>query len=266
MQLPRELETAGYRLLSLPETLSTNDDAAHAAREGDPGRLWIVAQAQRQGRGRQGRAWSSPPGNLYTSLLLIEPCKPARAPQLGFLAGLALHEAISRVTGLAAPRLALKWPNDLLVEGAKVAGILLEAQSAPAFSVVIGFGVNVAFHPSDTPYRSAALTDFAPGASAPALFGALANAFARRLGTWQNALRDDEPDAFRPVLDEWLSCAAGLGSVIRLRLPTGEREGRFAGLDPTGRLQLQTCAGLELIDAGDLYFPALQTDAALAAR
>ena len=266
MQLPSELETAGYRLLSLPETLSTNDDAARAAREGDPGRLWIVAGAQRQGRGRQGRVWSSPPGNFYASLLLVEPCEPARAPQLGFLAGLALHEAVSRLTGLAAPRLALKWPNDLLLDSAKVAGILLEAQSAPALSAVVGFGVNVAFHPPDTPYRSAALKEFAPAVSAATLFGELARTFARRFEAWQSALKRGTADAFRPVLDEWLACAAGLGSPIRIRLPAGERDGLFAGLDPAGRLQLQTATGLELIDAGDLYFPTLQKDAASAAR
>ena len=101
-------------------TQSTNDDAARCgAATAIAGRLWIVAGEQRAGRGRHGRPWVSPRGNLYASLLLVDPCEPAVAPQLGFVAGLALHEAVAAETGLAAPRLALKWPNDLLLDGAK---------------------------------------------------------------------------------------------------------------------------------------------------
>jgi BirA family biotin operon repressor/biotin-[acetyl-CoA-carboxylase] ligase len=121
-----EAEIAGYRLQSVDATESTNDDAFRAAAAGDPGRLWIVAREQVAGRGRHGRQWSSPPGNLYASLLLVDPCEVAVAPQLGFVAGLALHQAVEAVTGVGAPRLALKWPNDLLLDRAKVAGLLLE--------------------------------------------------------------------------------------------------------------------------------------------
>ena len=98
MRLGLEAEAQGFRLLTLEVTGSTNEDALSAAREGDPGGLWIVAAEQRAGRGRHGRAWSSPAGNLHASLLLVEPCEPAAAPQLGFVAGLALHEAVEAVT------------------------------------------------------------------------------------------------------------------------------------------------------------------------
>ena len=262
--LPPGLDAAGYRLLALEATGSTNDDAARAARDGDSGRLWIVAGSQEAGRGRHGRHWLSPAGNLYASLLLVDPCPPALAPQLGFIAGLALHEAVERATGLAAPRLALKWPNDLLLEGAKVAGILLEAESRQGFTVVIGFGVNIARRPEDTPYPSAALAQHAPAVSAATLFPELAKLFARRFESWQDGLqRGAEP--FAAIREQWLARAAGRGASISVRLPGCEKRGTFAGLDPSGRLELQTTRGLELIDAGDLYFPVPPRSAALSA-
>jgi hypothetical protein len=128
VRLSSEAEAAGYRLSVLDETDSTSNDALAAARAGDPGRHWFVARRQSAGRGRHGRQWASPLGNLYASLLLVEPCPPAVAPQLGFLAGIAAHDAVSRVTGIGAPRLALKWPNDLILDGGKLAGLLLEGQ------------------------------------------------------------------------------------------------------------------------------------------
>ena len=252
-----EIETAGFRLTALNATGSTNDDALAAARQGDPGHLWIIAREQRAGRGRQGRTWASPPGNLYASLLLIDPCEPSLAPQLGFVAGVALHEAVSDVAGLDAPRLALKWPNDLLLDRAKVAGLLLEAHhlsAIRAFAVVIGFGVNVATAPSGTPYPAAALRAVAPDLAVEDLLAALARRFANRFETWRSSALSDADQRFAVIRREWLRRTAGLGGPVTVRLPSGERSGRFAGLDPIGRLELQTASGLELIDAGDLYF------------
>ncbi len=239
MQLPPEIEANGTRLLSLDSTESTNDDALRAAREGEAGPLWVVAAQQRSGRGRHGRVWTSPPGNLYASVLLVDPCEPALAPQLGFVAGLALHEAVEQVTGVGAPRLALKWPNDLLLDGAKISGLLLEGHRVgPRLAIVVGFGVNVAAAPEGTPYPATTLQSIKPGTTREALFAALARTFAaiRRL---------------------WLERAKGVGSEVALRLPSGERRGVFEGLDRTGRLQLKTASGVELIDAGDLFFPNL---------
>jgi BirA family biotin operon repressor/biotin-[acetyl-CoA-carboxylase] ligase len=250
VRLHPEAEADGYRLLCLDQTQSTNDDAFRAAREGDPGRLWVVAVEQVKGRGRQARPWSSPPGNLYASLLLVEPGEPAVAPQLGFVAGLALHEAVQEATGLAAPLLALKWPNDLLLEGAKVAGLLLEGQQiGGAFAVVIGIGVNIVSSATGTPYPAAALQSVAPDVTRETLFLSLSRCFAHRLARWRQGR------GFAAIRAEWLARAAGLGSEVALRLPNGEKRGLFRGLDPHGRLQLQTAAGFELIDAGDLYFP-----------
>jgi BirA family transcriptional regulator, biotin operon repressor / biotin---[acetyl-CoA-carboxylase] ligase len=258
VRLAPEAHAAGYRLFACDATQSTNDDAAAAARDGDAGRLWIVAGEQRAGRGRHRRPWVSPRGNLYASLLLVEPCEPAVAPQLGFIAGLALHEAVAAETGLAPPRLALKWPNDLLLDGAKTAGLLLEGHRARGggFAVVIGFGVNVAAAPSDAAYPAKALSSAADVLSAEALFRALSRCMAERVEAWRDARAHDTGEAFRDVRAEWLARAAGLGETVTVRLPSGARSGSFQGLDEAGRLQLRTSAGAELIDAGDLFFPA----------
>lgn len=265
MRLDPATEAAGYRLLSLASTSSTNEDALRAAREGDPGRLWIVAAEQRQGRGRHGRSWSSPPGNLYASLLLIDPCEPAAAAQLGFVSGLALHEAVEALTSTGAPRLALKWPNDLLLDGAKVSGLLLEGHApnrGGGLAVVIGFGVNVATAPAGTPYPAASLQVLRPGLTRETLFPVLAASFARCLAAWQGTRHTHASDSFSAVRRLWLERAAGVGSEVTLRLPLGERRGIFAGLDRAGRLELKTASGVELIDAGDLYFPGLHATTA----
>jgi BirA family biotin operon repressor/biotin-[acetyl-CoA-carboxylase] ligase len=224
-----------------------------------------VAEEQRTGRGRHGRQWASPPGNLYATLLLAEPCEPRLSPQLGFVAGLALHETVEAATGIGFPRLTLKWPNDLLLDGAKVAGLLLEGHRiAPGgrLAVVIGFGLNVASAPSGTPYPTIALRSVAASIEVDAVFPVLAETFSRRFAAWSAAARRDAADAFAVIRQDWLGRAAGLGTQVTLRLPSGERTGSFVGLDATGRLQLNTASGVELIDAGDLYFPDLLQAAA----
>jgi BirA family biotin operon repressor/biotin-[acetyl-CoA-carboxylase] ligase len=256
VDLPPAIEAAGYRLTHVGETGSTNDDGSSAARAGDAGRHWFVADAQLSGRGRQGRAWTSPPGNLHASLLLIEPCDPAVAPQLGFVAGVALHNAVACATGLAPLRLALKWPNDLLADGAKVSGLLLEGHRigpTGTFAVVIGFGVNVASAPEDAPYPARALRDLAPSLTRDMLFAHLAATVAERLAAWQDARAHHPSDAFTPIRREWLARASGLGGPVTARLASGQRHGTFKGLDRFGRLELETASGLERIDAGDIY-------------
>lgn len=263
MKLSPEIETAGYRLLSLEATESTNDDALEAARAGDPGQLWVVSREQLAGRGRHGRQWTSPPGNLYASLLLLDPCDAATAPQLGFVAGLALHEAVEAVIGIGAPRLSLKWPNDLLLDGAKISGMLLEGHrvgTAGTLAIVIGIGVNVASAPTGTPYPATTLSIIRPGLTREEVFLALSASFARTFSAWRASARMNIADPFGPIRRLWLERAAGIGREVTLRLPSGEKKGIFEGLDRFGRLQLNGPSGLELIDAGDLYFPNLQHD------
>ena len=240
---------AGYRLIIRDEVASTMEEARRALDHGEPGKLWIVARSQNAGRGRHGRQWGSPAGNLYASLLLTDPCEPVLAPQLGFVAGLALHDAAAKLLGPAAAKLKLKWPNDLLLGGAKMSGLLLEGESrAGRLNVILGCGVNIASCPSDTPYPATYLKALAPEASVEALLTALSDAWAKRFAIWS------EPGGFGPIRAAWLERAAFLGETITIRLPEGPLQGRFAGLDPTGRLELEAETGRRLIDAGDLFF------------
>jgi len=246
---------AGYRLIVRDEVGSTMEEARRALDQGDSGRLWIVARSQNAGRGRHGRQWTSPPGNLYASLLLVAPCEPALAPQLGFVSGLALHDAAAKVTGLAPPRLALKWPNDLLIDGAKCSGLLLEGESrAGRFSVVIGLGINIASCAQGTPYPATFLQAHAPDVSIEDMLAALGEAWAARFATWQ------APGGFGPIRQAWLERAAFLGQTITIRPPGGAVTGVFCGIDPSGRLLLETEEGVRNFDAGDLFFGQVGTN------
>ncbi len=186
LRLPETALTQGYRLVVHDEIGSTNDEAVACARAGDPGKLWIVARAQTRGRGRQGRQWTSPPGNLYTSLLLLDAVPPPQAPELGFVVGIALARAL-RFLMAGDPRLRIKWPNDILFEGAKLAGILLESVRLAdgRLACVIGIGVNCRSHPEETLYPATDLSAAAGRDIAPeAVFELLAGAMARQLGVW----------------------------------------------------------------------------------
>lgn len=244
---------AGYRLATFDMIGSTNDEGLARARAGDPGRLWLVADGQSQGRGRSGRSWASLPGNLLASLLLRAPCPAAVSPQIGFVAGVALHQAVADVAGVGAGRLAIKWPNDLLLDGAKLAGILVEGTTVSGLAggteraVVVGFGVNLTAYPADTPYPA---TDFrAAGLQVgrPALFAALAETMAHRLAVWQ------EGRGFAAIRRDWLARAGGLGAPIVVRHPNGETRGVFRDLDPEGRLLLENEGAIIVIQAGDVF-------------
>ncbi|KPF72844.1 hypothetical protein IP69_03095 [Bosea sp. AAP35] len=240
---------AGYRLVVREEVGSTMEEARRALQQGEPGQLWIVARSQNAGRGRHGRQWTSPPGNLYASLLLVDPCEPVRAPQLGFVAGLALHDAAAKVTGLNDPRLGLKWPNDLLIDGAKCSGLLLEGESgAGRFAVVAGLGINIASCAQGTPYPASFLKAHAPQATIEAALAALSDAWAARFATWQSG------GGFAAIRQAWLERAAFLGQTITIRPAEGAVTGVFSGIDATGRLLLETAAGPRQFDAGDLFF------------
>ncbi len=244
----------GYRLEAFEVLGSTNDEAFVRARAGDPGGLWIVAAEQSQGRGRHGRAWTSRPGNFYGSLLLRAPCAAAVSPQLGFVAGVALHEAVQAITGLGRDRLALKWPNDLLLDGAKLAGILVEGSTlieTGELAIVIGFGVNLAHHPADTPYRATNCAEAGFGITPMQLLAALSRSAAAALARWNRG------QGFPGIRQEWLSRAGGVGEMIIVRRPEGDRRGLFRDLDAHGRLLLDSDGVLLAIQAGDVFLPGL---------
>lgn len=238
---------AGWRVARFARLASTNDEARRAALDGDSGRLWVIAEEQTHGRGRKGRFWSSPPGNLYASALVVDPCPPALAPQIGFVAGVALAQAVADLGGTG---FGLKWPNDLMWRGAKVAGLLAEGVTTRErrLASIVGVGVNCVSAPSGLDYPAASLADaFGRPVTADTLFVRLATRFHEALGVWAKG------KGFAAIRSLWLANAAGLGGTIRVSDPRGARDGEFAGLDETGRLLLRTPAGVETIEAADLY-------------
>lgn len=228
-------------------------EASRQLLAGRQGPLWIIADRQLQGRGRHGRNWASPDGNLHATLLLTTGIGSGVAPEIGFVAGLALYDAVSRLTGLASPRLALKWPNDVLIDRAKCAGLLLEGVSqGSTFALSIGFGVNVITAPDDMPYASTSLARHVPGLSRDELMLELANCFAARLSLWQEGRIDGT--GFASTRESWRQRSAFLGETVTLRLPGGPVTGQFEDIDASGRLVLLTGEGRRIIDAGDLFF------------
>lgn len=222
---------------TVAETGSTNDDVAALAREGAPEGLWLRAERQSGGRGRQGRTWLSPPGNLYASTIVrLRPGDPP-APTLALVAAVALQEVVAPEV----PAVRIKWPNDLIVDGAKLAGILLEREDE---AVVVGFGVNVAHHPEGLPSPATSLVRLVRHApNAAGLCGRLAEAFATRLGQWRR-------HGLTPIRSAWISAAHPIGTP----LATSQGEGAFDGLDESGALRLRQPDGQRrLIHAGDVF-------------
>jgi BirA family transcriptional regulator, biotin operon repressor / biotin---[acetyl-CoA-carboxylase] ligase len=248
MDLGPRARAAGFGHIHLPIVDSTNAEAFR--RRGD--RLWITGGAQTSGRGRRGRDWTSPPGNLYASLRLEDPAPSRRAAELCFVAALALSDAVAATAPRAGAQLALKWPNDVLIGGAKVAGILVEAvHEADRFAAAIGCGVNIAHHPEGLAYPVTHLAATDKPVDAALLFSALSDAIALRLDQWRAG------DGFIETRSDWLSRAAGLGRPVKVRLPDREIEGVFEALDEEGALILREAGGgRRPISAGEIFFAA----------
>jgi BirA family biotin operon repressor/biotin-[acetyl-CoA-carboxylase] ligase len=245
----------GYRRQAHDTLPSTNAHALDLARGGELGSLWVTAREQSAGRGRRGRAWTTGAGNLAASLLLVDPAPPALAATLSFVAAVALHKAAVDVAGPAtAERLALKWPNDLLLDGMKVAGILIEGEPLAdgRFAAVAGIGVNCIAHPLIA--NGLAATDFAERGLTVVvedLFAQLATRMAEELRRWDRGLGFGETRA------AWLARATGLGASVRATLADRTIEGRFETLDEGGRLViLRTDGRRETVTAGDVFLAA----------
>lgn len=238
----------GYRLQAFDRLGSTNDAAMARGRDGDPGKLWIVAREQTAGRGRMARQWSSPWGNFYASLLLVDPAPQSLSPQLGFVAGVALADAVNELLPREA-RALLKWPNDLLIAGAKLSGILLEAtiRTDGRFICAIGFGVNCATYPQDTPYPATHLAAYVDGIQADALAGPLTDAFAKWFDVW------DHGKGFADIRMAWLERAMPQGSTLRVSMGDAVQSGTFSTIDESGRLVIDCDGGLKTFDAGDVF-------------
>jgi BirA family transcriptional regulator, biotin operon repressor / biotin---[acetyl-CoA-carboxylase] ligase len=251
MRLDPEAEGLGFRLATHDVLPSTNEAALrHAFEHQDETQpLWIVAREQTAGRGRRGNSWVSPRGNLYATLLLKDSAPPLHAPELSFVAALAVLDALADCAPVLATRLALKWPNDVLCGGEKLAGILLEGRMlGERIAVAIGIGANCMHHPAQTSYPATDLGTAGAQVSADDLFTTLSRSMLHRLAQWQSGA------GFAGIRRDWLARAAGIGETMHVRLPDREMSGHCEGLDDSGCLLLR-CAGgrLQTIAAGEVF-------------
>ena len=219
------------------------------------GPAWVMAQVQADGRGRRGRSWVDPAGNFAATYIARFELAPAKAGQLSFVAALALHDALSQLLTTAAD-LSIKWPNDILLNGAKVAGILLESRSAADGSVgavAIGFGVNLIAAPPDSALDANALQAVCVlGETGLTLSqDQMLDTLAICLGLRLTQMHDE---GFEAIRQAWLSFAARLGETVTARTGTATHIGRFDGIDPSGALILMSEAGRQTIPAADIFF------------
>lgn len=225
-------------LHQVAEIPSTSEALKAQAERGVP-ETALLAAIQTHGRGRLGSTWRSIPGNLNLSVLL-RPNAPIQPGHWSLLAAVALARTIHAPPG----RLRLKWPNDLLLEGCKLAGILLESGGNPPW-LVLGFGVNLAGTPPDLGRPVAALTQLAPAIPPPH--------FARTLLTQLDQCRRTyETQGFPPIHAAWRALGPEPGDPITVRSPTGRLEGTFAGLAPNGALLLDQAGTIRTIVSGEV--------------
>lgn len=235
--------------LAVFDTLdSTSLEAKRAIEAGEPGPRWILALTQTAGYGRRGRDWEQRAGDFAGTLFFKPDAAPERLGQLSFIAALALTGALDEI--IAPEKITLKWPNDVLLDGEKCAGILLENVTAGTIGghLAIGIGINLITAPPNLPYPAARLIDHVSTLPAPPDLAARIDAhFWRLYEPWR-------VDGFSAIREAWLARAAGLGSTITVRLPNEEISGVFEGLDETGGLMLRIAAGKRIIAAGEVFF------------
>lgn len=232
---------------------STNAEAFRLA-PSLTGPAWIMARRQEAGRGRRGRAWTDPPGNFAATLVLRPDGLAADVARLSFVAALAVHDALRDLCGPAL-NVALKWPNDVLLNGGKLSGILLESSGAGqrVTTLAIGIGINLAEAPQPNQVEPGALRPVSLAqetgltVTPDEMLDALAPAFAR----WHDQAATM---GFAPIRQAWLARAARLGDTITARTGTAEVTGIFDGIDDSGALILRTPRGVQAIPAADIHF------------
>jgi BirA family biotin operon repressor/biotin-[acetyl-CoA-carboxylase] ligase len=256
----------GYRLNGFDTVGSTSTEAARAAALGDSGDVWFCALRQTEGRGRRGRAWETASGNLAASLLVVPDCDPSISATLGFVAGVAMNRALRQLVpnatvrhgidgadGHDGARIALKWPNDVLADGAKLSGILLEAQKRPdgSMAVVIGMGVNIVAAPEGLPYAATSLRALGYEISAETVFAALSDAWVDTIEVW------DSGRGIPEILTLWRAAAAGIGAEVAVNREGEIVRGIFETIDEAGRLIVRANDNRRIaITAGDVHFGA----------
>ncbi|MCP4328791.1 MAG: biotin--[acetyl-CoA-carboxylase] ligase [Alphaproteobacteria bacterium] len=233
----------------LEQVDSTNEEAKRLAADGAPHLTLVVARHQTKGRGRQGRAWVSPPGNLYSSLVLRPDCSPAVAAQIGFVAALATRDVIVDFTH-GAVDVRCKWPNDVLIDGRKVCGFLLESAALGADRVdwlVLGLGVNLVSAPVGIDRPATCLADNGVTSCLPEDFlQAWIPTFVHWYSRWRKL-------GFRTIRETWLSHAIGRGEPIEVRLGGETIRGLFADLDRSGALIVDQSNVRRTVTAGDVF-------------
>ena len=253
--------SVGYGLAAFDQIGSTNAEAMSRARAGERGPMWFATTEQTAGRGRRQRAWIAPRGNLASSILEVMDVSPGVAATLGFAAGLSLESALQRLSieanlrraGAEPLRYALKWPNDVMADGQKLAGILLEAEAVAGnrLAVVVGIGTNVIAAPDGTPTPATSLAALGVQIGAEELFTALADAWVEFTGIWDNGR------GFAEIRRLWLERAFGLGEPVAIQTGNATVKGTFDTIDETGCLIVRTAEGKRIpIAAGEVYFGA----------
>jgi len=242
---------SGYRLVSLDTVGSTNEDARILAEDTDtpaPDRTIIWSREQTGGRGRRGRDWVSPVGNVYCSTIL-RPNKPAdQISLLSFVASLAVHDTAIELLP-ANDSIRCKWPNDVLVEGQKISGILLETSGVSGGNpdwLVLGVGINVASFPDETSYPATSLLKQGYNGSVESVFEVFIRNLDSRLGQWEGG-------GFETIRGEWLDRASGQGTEITVNLGNKTLKGVFSDLDKEGALILDQGEIRHRVTAGDVF-------------
>ncbi|MET0841053.1 MAG: biotin--[acetyl-CoA-carboxylase] ligase [Methyloceanibacter sp.] len=243
---------SGYRLLRMETVDSTNAEARRRAKAGEPGPLWIWSARQSQGRGRGGREWISRPGNLFASLLIGVNAPQRVAGQIALLAGVVAYDTIAKLIAYEGrSELLLKWPNDILLAGEKLAGVLLENVGSTVENrsvVVIGTGINLASHPEDLPQPAISLGAYDIMVTPAEALEVLAATTHEWLARW------GEGSCFPTIRRAWLDRAGPAGRPLRVKVEGEETEGVYGGLDADGALRLMTPEGEYRIAAGDVFF------------
>lgn len=240
-------------VLILDETDSTNAEARRRAEAGEVGPLWITARRQTAGRGRRGRKWESESGNLASTLLLLTRKSPAEAAQLTFAASLAVADLLDRYVPPAL--VTIKWPNDVLLDGRKTSGILIESGPAPSGGLwlAVGIGVNLSRTPGETERPATCIAEhLGNGVVSPPTIEQAAKALAETFGVWLDRWTTL---GFQPILDAWTARTPGLHGPCTARLTNETLTGVADGVEADGSLRLKLPDGsLRIISAGDVFF------------
>ena len=246
-----EAELDGFSLRHYQEIDSTNSEAMRLALSGVNDHLWVTSDIQTHGRGRQGRNWISQAGNLQASLFLQPDCKLQKASQLSFLAGLSCYETIQSTCPEEIGReLLLKWPNDILLKGEKLSGMLVESSKLPknsALAVIIGIGINISWKPEIENYPTTCLADHNITVNAKEIFDILAKNTKKWLNIWESE------NGFNVILDSWAKYSHNIGDRIDVRQGQHLFSGNFHGLAEDGSLLMRLPSGnIKSINVGDV--------------